>query len=652
MDKGSTLLSPLKLGRHKLKNRIVFGPHRTNRAECNSFSDWHIEYYRERARGGVGLIVTEGGCVLPFANSYEKALNVWAKGTIEGYKRIGQAVHENGSLVVAQLNHYGCQSNSGIGDRELWAPSPIPELNSGEVPKVMEEEDIEEVIAGFASSAEKISSVGLDGVEINIGQYSLLRQFLSPLTNLRTDKFGGVLENRARISIETLSRVRQKLGSELLLGVRLCGDEYAPWAGLTPEHCGEVARYLCEHPDTYIDYITVEVGSIFSVNMTMASMRHPEDYALNPARIIQKEVSVPVCATGSIVRPDLAESIVGEGIALVDMTRALIADPQLPIKYSNKLKEKIRPCILCNQGCFTHSATNPPLSCAMNPQIEFEGCYPKPKKVRQFDKKNIFVIGGGPAGLGTAAAAAERGHRVALFEKLSVPGGRLRLAAKLPGNQGFARGIDYLCQIARDHGVEFRLNCEFSQTILDEEVPDAIVLATGSKPSPVSLKRDPEAVVFRPEIVLEDPTKISGNVLIIDMEGSWPAIGTASLLVNRVSSIQIVSPDFFVCSQLAANGEFVRLYQEACQKGIKFMPQTEVTEIRKNSIEVIDKFSKQKEIIDNIDVVILASPNYPQNDLYKKLLGQGIEIWTAGDCVAPRSFAAAVREGFQIGTRI
>lgn len=650
MGEETNILSSFSLAKRKLKNRIVFGPIRTNRAEKNILGNWHLAYYQERARGGAGMIVVEGASVLPDDYPYERAINICQKGALEGYKKIAEGVHQYDCLLVAQLNHYGCQGESGISDRELWAPSPFPEVNSGEIPKVMEEEDIAAVIVGFATGAEKLSLAGVDGVEINVGQFSLLRQFLSPLTNFRSDQYGGSLENRAGFSLNVLKSVRQKIGQDQILGLRLCGDEYAPWGGLTPEQSGEVARYICDHVP--IDYIAVEVGSVYSVNMTMASMRVPVDYAIGPAGIIKKEVNIPVCATGSIVSVDMAEGILQEGIDMVEMTRPLNADPQLPIKYKEGLKEKIRPCILCNQGCYMHMTTNPPLSCAMNPKAGREVQYMGQKFSSKFWRKKVFVIGGGPAGLEAAAVAAEKGHQVILFEKGPIPGGRLKLAGKIPGNIGFQRGIDYLVKDAYDQGVEFRMNSEFSIKTLEEETPDVIILATGSKPAPVSIKIDPLMKVFCPEEVLADDSKLIGNVAIVDLEGSWSAIGTAVAIVNKVDSIQIVAPDFFIASQLAAKGEFKKLYQDAFQLGIKFLPQTKVEAVGKNFIEVVDKFSSKKSLIKDIDCVVLACPNYPLDDLYQELLGRGIEVWSAGDCVAPRNYGSAVREGFQVGIRI
>lgn len=650
MGEESKLLSSLSLGNKTLNNRIVFGPIRTNRAEKNLLGKWHQAYYEERARGGAGMIIVEGASILPFHYPYERSINICKQGALESYEKTADIVHKYKCLLIGQLNHYGCQATSGISDTEMWAPSAFPEVDSGEVPKVMEEEDIEAVISGFVSGAETLSAAGLDGVEINAGQFSLLRQFLSPLTNFRIDQYGGSLENRARLLVNVLKKVREKLGKDFILGLRLCGDEFAPWGGLTPEQSAEAARYISEQ--VKLDYIAVELGSVFSTNMTMASMRVPKDYAKDAAILIKKAVNIPVCATGSIANVDLAEGILKSGIDLVEMTRPLNADPLLPVKYKKGQKEKIRPCLLCNQGCYTHMMTNPPLSCAMNPLAGKEDKYPESIIKKALWRKKVFVVGGGPAGLEAAAIAAQRGHQVILFEKSSFLGGRLNLAAKISGNSGFLQGIDYLEKSAREYGVEFRMNEEFSLETLEEETPDLIVLAQGSKPAPAPMKIDKKAQVFRPEDVLRDNSILKGNVAVIDLEGSWSGIGIAVDFAQKVKSMQIISPDFFIASQLAAQGEFKSLYQAALSMEIKFIPQTEVTAVGENYLEILDKFSREKSIIKDIDCVVLAMQNYPLNDLCQLLQGRGIEIWSAGDCVAPRNIGIAVWEGFQVGIKI
>ena len=649
MKNGLKLFDPLKIGKYTLKNRIVLGPHRTNLAVDHVPGKRHIQYYKRRAMGGAGMIVVEGASVHPSDFPYERAIFAFDDKATVSYRRIAEALHPFNCLVLAQLTHCGGQADSTLSQTVVWAPSPVPEVNSGEMPKTMEKEDIDDVIEGFASAALRMQAAGLNGVEINAGQLSLLRQFLSPLTNFRTDEYGGSMENRARVCLDVLRNVREEVGPAFIIGLRLCGDEYAPWGGLTPEQSRDIATYLCR--DGLVDYLTVEVGSIYSVHMTMASMRHNEDYAVEPARIISGAVKVPVCATGSIVSFELAERLVQEGMELVEMTRALIADAMLPSKSSENGNGEIRPCILCNQDCYVYSGMNPILSCAVNPCAGYEE-ESHAELARISRTKKVVVVGGGPGGLQAAVNAAERGHQVILYEREKTVGGRIRLLAKIPGCERFQIIIDYLLSMAQELGVDFNLGCEVNESDIKDAGPDAVIVAAGRKWAPIPFEVAQNVSILRPEEILEGTADIRRNALIIDLEGAWQAVGAALSLVKRVDTVQIVTPEMFVSSELAKNGEFVNWYQQAFQKGIGFIPQTEVVRVSRSGVEVVDKFSRETSKLTGVDTVVLASPGFPEQRLYKSLLGKDFEIWAVGDCVAPRNLSAAIREGYQAGGRI
>ena len=648
MNDRLNVLSPLVIGQHTLKNRIVFGPHRANFAVANRPGDRHVSYFEERARGGAALIVVEGGVVHPSDYPYENAIFAFKKETETGYRRIAEAAHRYGSLVAAQLNHYGGQATGGLSRREVWAPSPFPEVNTGEVPKAMEEEDIREVVEGFADCAARLCGLGLDGVEINAGQNSLLRQFLSPLTNFRTDAYGGSLENRARFCREVLEAVRRAAGPGPIVGLRICGDEYAPWGGLKPEDSRDLVLHLCG--GGLVDYVAVEVGSIYSLHLTAASMRYPEDYAVPPARLMAQSLTVPVCAAGSVVSLELAESLLAEGIQLVEMTRALIADPYLPVR-SGCGEGEIRPCILCNQGCFVHWEMNPKLTCTVNPRAGREGEMPVSGKPAARSKK-VLVAGAGPAGLEAACTAAERGHGVVVYDRRDRPGGRLGLAAKVPGCGRFQNIIDFLYHRALSLGVRFHFGRPADQSAVASESAEAVIAATGSLPSPLPFPVEPGVDFLISEDILEGSGTVGRRVLLVDLEGGRRAVGTALGLAGRVVKLEFLSPELLISPELVPSGEFVHWYREAYQKGIVFRPQLEIVRATPSGLEVIGSYSRKPEHLKGFDTLVAVVPPTPCRGFYEDLQRAGVEVWAAGDCVAPRGLGSAIREGRIAGLKI
>ncbi len=648
MNQSRKILSPFGIGGKQVKNRIVFGPHRTNYAENHVPGEQHVQYYGRRAKGGAGIIVVEGAIVHSSDYPYEKAIFGFKDDVISAYQRIVETVREYDSILLAQLNHFGGQADSSLSRSEIWAPSAVPEVNSGEISKVMEKEEIQKVVNGFAAATLRMKKAGMDGVEITAGQFSLLRQFLSPLTNFRTDEYGGDIKNRARLTREVLENVRYAAGPEFIVGLRLCGDEFAPWGGLTTEDCKEIAKYLCE--DGLVDYLTVEVGGPYSVHMTQASMRYPENYAVSAAQAISEAVQVPVCATGSIVSVKEAETVLDGGIELVEMTRALIADPFFVEKLASDHSDDIRPCILCNQDCYIYSGMNPTLKCAVNPEVGKESAI-EHSTTTSGKLKRVVVIGGGPGGLQAAVTASEKGHSVTLFERKKELGGRVRLLSKIEGCQRYWQIIEYLEHCARRSGVEIKLECRADEKMIVESSPDVVIVSEGRKLPPIPFVIEDDVDIKWPEAILGGQDT-GETVLIVDLEGSWQAVGVGLALSERGRKIKIVTPDLFVSSQLSKNGEFINWYQQAFQKNIEFIPQTQVTRVKGTKVDLLDKYSREGWSLSGIDTVVPAIPGYPNYRLFESLVGKGFEILAVGDCVAPRNTTAAIWEGYQAGSMI
>ncbi len=422
------LLAPFRLGSVTAPNRILFGPHVTNLGDGRSLSAGHVAYYERRARGGCGVVVTETASVHDSDWPYERA--PLAASCSGGWAEIAAVCHRHGTVVLAGLGHAGGQGTSHWSQRELWAPSDEPEVASREVPKIMEAGDIDAVIEGFASAAAAAVDAGVDGVEINAGQYSLVRQFLSGLTNRRDDDHG---RDRLLFARRVIASVRGAVG-DAVVALRLSADELAPWAGITPEQAPDLARGLAEG----VDLVVVERGSIFSVGATRPDTHTPPMFNLDLARSVREalEGRVPVVLQGSVVDVAAAEQALVDGAAdAVEMTRAQIADPDLVAHLRSGEPGRIRPCILCNQRCQVRDDRNPIVSCVGEPRSGYETVDPDPGDDRPVGVPpvDLLVVGGGPAGLEAARVAALRGHRVRLVEATGELGGLLRVVVAAAG---------------------------------------------------------------------------------------------------------------------------------------------------------------------------------------------------------------------------
>ena len=393
------LLTPLALGPRQAPSRVMFGPHVTNLgSDDRSFTPRHTAYYARRAAGGCGIVVTEGASVHDSDWPYERA--PLASRCASGWTQIAEACHQHSCLVISSLDHAGGQGSSAYNQLPLWAPSRVPEVNSRETPKWMESIDIEDVIAGFISAAQLAIGAGCDGVEINAGQHSLVRQFMSGLTNHRDDAWGI---DKLLFARQVIAAVRQHTP---LLGLRLCCDELAPWAGMTPETAPQIATDLVA---AGVDYLVVVRGSSYSAEKTRPDFHEPTGFNIDICRSVKAVLpDTTVFLQGSVVDHGQGEWAIGEGIADgVEMTRAQIADPDLVAKLRSGVAGTIRPCIRCNQTCQVRDVRNPIVSCVGEPtsgrETEDPDWYAPTSAPRR-----VVVVGGGIAGLETARVAAIR----------------------------------------------------------------------------------------------------------------------------------------------------------------------------------------------------------------------------------------------------
>ena len=346
---------------------MVFAAHLTNYACDGRPTEQHAAYYARRAAGGAGLIITEEHSTHPADQPYEKLIQGWRPDVIPGYRRITSAVHAHGVPVLAQLNHNGGQSSGMYSRLPVLAPSPVPDPLFREVPKPAEPHEIAEIVSGYARVARHCAEGGFDGVELQCSQSSIIRGFLSPATNRRTDGYGGSLPNRARLLLEVVAAVRAAIGPGLALGVRICGDEMVE-GGTTLGEAVDVAR-LAEATGA-VDYINTTVGvATATLHMVVAGMRMDPGYAMHVPAAIRAAVGIPVIGAGRITSPREAEQVLAAGQCdLVGVVRGQIADPEFAAKAREGNAAAIRTCLSCNQECAGRVGRNRWLGCTANPR--------------------------------------------------------------------------------------------------------------------------------------------------------------------------------------------------------------------------------------------------------------------------------------------
>ena len=648
------LFSPLKIGTTEVKNRISFQPHLTNLAVGNLPSERQMYYWGERAKGGAGLIITEELTVHPTDMAYEKLIDVYHAEVIPGFKKITDYVHQYDSKIFAQLNHNGQQGDGSLSRLPIWAPSPIPDVLFREVPKEMEPEDIEEVARYFAKSAIHVREGGFDGVEIQFGHSSLARQFLSPITNFRTDEFGGSLENRMRAPLKFISAVRKAVGNDFTLGIRMCADEMIP-GGLDLGQVQEICAIF--EASGLIDFMDLSIATFYNLYLVEGSMHSPLGYTIPLAAGIREKIKLPVFCTGRINDPVMAEKVLAAGQAdMIGMCRALICDPFLPKKAQEGRLDDIRYCIACNQGCIGRIGMNKALGCVQNPAVGREKEWGEGTLEKAGVKKNVTIVGGGPAGMWAAKMAGRRGHKVTLVDRNEALGGQVITAMKGVGRDEFGVIIRNEKDQVSKAGVTVKLGFEASKEQLLSEKPDVVIVATGSAPKkhPVGGADGPS--IFNVVQVLNGEAELGERVCLIDYDGHQRATATAEFIANQGKKVDMITSSLFICAELGPTQDLYSSRQRLLQKGVTFTPDIAVMEV---GGEAGAKTVKGFNVYSNVwfdwgpyDSLVLVMGQQVDDDLYMSLKGTVPELYRIGDCVSPRKVDMAIWEGHKLGREI
>ena len=635
-----SLFNPVTIGSLTIENRIVMPPMATNYASKEGYvTDKIVDYYAERARGGVGYITVEHTGILPEGKASPKMLLISSDTHASHFKRLVDAIHDAGGKVFVQINHAGRQTMPSVTGSPIVGPSPIshlPDPPEEMIPRELTVVEIENLVQAYTDAAQRVKEIGADGVEIHMAHGYLICAFLSPFSNKRTDEYGGDINGRAKFAIDVLRSVRKQVGDGFPISCRLSGDEYVE-GGLEIEQTKTIARIL--------ESEGADVLHISAANAASVYKNHPPYYLeegvfVHLAQAVKSVVNIPVITVGRIRNPKMANQIIQDGMAdLVSMGRALIADPHLPRKAREGRYEEIIPCISCNKCIQT--LRKDCVRCSVNPEAGNETRF-------QFDKsdqpKRVWVVGGGPAGLKSAEIASFRGHDVTLFEKETVLGGRVRVGATPPQKAVLNELIDYLEGRARAHGTRIDLGKTFTEGMVDTDKPDVLIVATGASPKLPDVSGADESSALNVDEALTSGDRIGERVLIVGGGGTGAEI--ADLLSEKGKTVTIVEMLDAIASDLVVHLQHY-LLNRLQEKQVAIMTQTRVQEIGKDYAIVEDSSGTRR--LEGFDTIVMAiGAESPNNTIYENLKGKIEELYVIGDAAQPREIIDAVFEAEEV----
>lgn len=644
------LLTPIPVGKLTLKNRIVMPAMATNFGHVDGgVSDRLSDYYAARAKGGLGLIIIEFTAVSFEGRFTQNQLRIDSDRFIPGYAKLADAVHKAGARIFLQLQHSGRRSPRNVIMTQAIAPSAIPFIPEAPIPREMTIDEIAYVRDAFISGAIRAKKAGFDGVEIHATHGYLLAQFLSPMSNTRTDDYGGTPEKRARLPLDILRGIKAETGGDFPVIVKMTGDEYTPGGIEIGEALIHAALFEKEGADALC--VSGSAGTIMGYSQNAPGTRGtcPPIYIeracyVHLAAEVKRHVSIPVMAIGRINDPDVAESILVEGKAdFVAVGRGHIADPSFAAKCEGK-RGDLCYCIGCLQGCIEKSVlwSNSGITCAVNPKVGREA---QATGVGAEVSKKVAVIGGGPAGMQAAAILAERGHRVTLFERSDKLGGNVLVASEPPGKGETLNLIRHLSQRLERSGAAVCLNTIADADRIRRERPDAVVISCGARPRRLNVPGIESAKVVTAEEVLTGKAPIKNPGRAVVLGGGLVGIETALYLakggwkVTVVEMMEDIGMDvgpiikFYLKLELKAAGVDVRVRNYVC-------------ELQDGS--AVCRLEDGKDCTYDADLAVLAVGYVSENKLFEEIRSLVRDTYVVGDALQPRRILEAMRESFDI----
>lgn len=616
------LFEPIKIGKTTVKNRIFMPPLSTNMADKGYVTDALVEHYSTRAKGGVGLIVTEVTTVEPVYTYLPGDMSIYDDSFIPGWKKLVDAVHKYDTKILSQLFHPAYMAFPIPGTPQLIAPSNVGPYYAKSAPRAVTVDELHVIVQQFGEAARRVQIAGGDGVEIQCAHaHGLLGGFLTPLYNKRTDEYGGDINGRLRLTLEVIEKIRELCGDDFIIDVRISGDEYSE-GGLTLNDMIYVSKQL---EKAGVDFIHVSGGNTIKRGSSMpAPGTSPAPHA-HASEEIRKHVNIPVATVARINEPWVAEELIANGKTDICMIgRPNLCDSEFVNKAAAGKTDDIRPCIGCGR-CLTGIMMGNLISCTVNPSVESD-------EIEEADeKKKVLVIGGGPAGMEAAFVAKKRGHEVVLCEKTGELGGLLRLAAVPIAKQELCKVIKFMERRLTNEGIEVRMNCEVTPEMLAGEFKDyEVICSTGSVAKEIGPFK-----VFKQTMTADDV--LSGRAYpgrkIVVLGGGSVGCETADYLAPLINDLFPVNRDItlieMTSSLMPGEGGAAKsqLTQRLMRKGVRIELNAQVTKVDKTTI-TYEKDGKEYHI-DDADTLIFAV-GYAPNKVESKMVDDRIHF--IGDC--------------------
>ena len=649
-----------RIGKLELKNRLVMAPMGVEGCDAEGFvTDELVNYYTKKARGGVGLIISQSSQATRLGRAPGRVA-IWDDKFIPGLARIADAVHQNDGKIAWQILYHGklllqwLDKIPNPNETRVLGPSAIPWVKTGTAPEEATKEDIQYLINDWSEAARRVKDAGFDAVEIHGSHGYSMTQWLSPRDNRRTDEYGGSPERRARFACELISRTRQKVGPHFPIIFRFSGSDFMP-GGITLEQSLVQAPLFVK---AGADALHITASEYESTQWQFLSYLFQDGAIVDLAAAIKKVVDVPVITVGKIWDPLFAEQILEARKAdFIAMGRALLADPELPNKVKEGRLEDIRHCIYCN-NCQNRTParafsgiSNPAYSktiwpsCTVNPALHREEEFViKPTPV----PKKVMVVGGGIGGMEAARTLAERGHKVSLYEKSSLLGGQFYIAAQQKHKKGYLSYLEYQIKGLKKAGVQTFLNIEMTLERVNKDDPDVIVVATGAHPLTPDLPGADKKNTVQAIDVITQKTTVGSKVLVVG--GRLIAMEVALDLAEQGKKVMLATRHL-----LGGSGTPVEtnLYRELRNRlfdiGVQIFENSPVVEIRDDGAYIL---FHNEHVFLYADTVIMAVGSEPDNALFQELSKSGYRLFAIGDCVEPRDALVAIREGAEVGRDI